>query len=747
MKKSRLIAGTALLGTLSLPALAQQQPQQMQVQPPAAQVQQTQTPAPAATMTETVVTAVGRPEETIRFAGTVQVIDQERIAKSTGKSVTDVLAENSVGFLSEWTAGQTSLNIRGAATEGQGRDYKSEILILFNGHRAGTANLSKLSLAEVERIEIVRGPSSVIYGSQNMGGVINIILKTGRTAPGGLLEARTGSYAMYDGRAQYGGTVAKDGSAGGPVDYFGGWHGGTQADYQVGGGREEQNTAWNRMGGAAALGWQIDADNRVDVLARTDGVYNTGFRGSSANVFAFDTRYNQSVDVTWNGKTPDGRLSVMFQGYYVEDVDDLNNPSPVANTNTAPNRTSLDHNHRVIDLLGTRFQPRYKIIPSNELLVGFDFEKTWITSYRERQGGSLVTPAAPQDNNEMDNVFGLYLQDEQRLLDDRLTLRAGVRQTYGTTQLLPTPNANTLIPTTSNYQATTYSAGATYQVNDWLTTRAGASTGFRAPTATELGSNFTITPIGTTIFGNPGLSPETNQQFELGGTVTTKDARLDLALFQNTIYNRISAVTTSSVAGVVVQQYQNNPGAIQVQGLELQGEADVMRTLGLPIAAGTRWSVFTNGYYNFKMTDYGASALALSPQATRMYLYEASIGTRYGQIDAKFPWEIQALGIWRGPMWYNTEERLSPLFFPGQTVSTTVYEKGEFWTFNLRGEVEVYKGIKLFGALNNVFDTNASEIFIATDSYPCLANQAAQNGSCGNSMPGRNFFIGAQWKF
>ena len=131
-------------------------------------------------MTEIVVTATGRPIDATRFAGTLQVIPQERIANSTAKSVTDLLAENAVGFMSEWSAGQTSINIRGASTEGQGRDFRSQILILINGHRAGTANVSKLSIADVERIEIVRGPSSVVYGSQNMGGVINIILKIGR---------------------------------------------------------------------------------------------------------------------------------------------------------------------------------------------------------------------------------------------------------------------------------------------------------------------------------------------------------------------------------------------------------------------------------------------------------------------------------------------------------------------------------------------------------------------------------------
>jgi outer membrane cobalamin receptor len=107
--------------------------------------------------------------------GPVQVIERSTIERSTAKSVADLLAQNAVGFLSEWTPGQTSINIRGAATDGQGRDFKSQVLVLINGHRAGTANVAKMSLADVDRIEIVRGPSSVIYGSQNMGGVINIM--------------------------------------------------------------------------------------------------------------------------------------------------------------------------------------------------------------------------------------------------------------------------------------------------------------------------------------------------------------------------------------------------------------------------------------------------------------------------------------------------------------------------------------------------------------------------------------------
>src|SRR5262249_2518750 len=153
----------------------------------------------------------------------------------------------------------------------------------------------------------------------------------------------------------------------------------------------------------------------------------------------------------------------------------------------------------------------------------------------------------------MNTVFAFYAEDAQKLFDDRVVIRGGVRQTSGTTSLLATPFATTLIPGSVNYKATTYSVGATWQMTEWLNGRLGASSGFRAPTATELGSNFTVTPIGTTIFGNPGLSPETSQQLEVGLTGTWPGLRIDGALFQNIISNRITAQTISSVGGVVVQ--------------------------------------------------------------------------------------------------------------------------------------------------------------------------------------------------
>ncbi len=693
------------------------------------------------TLPEGFITATGRPEAVNRIAGTVQIIHQDRIEKSTARSVAELLAENSVGFMSEWSPGQTSINIRGASTDGQGRDFRSQVLVLINGHRAGTANVSKLSNADIQRIEIVRGPSSVVYGSQNMGGVINIILKNGRTAPGGFLEGSVGSWDLFEGQLQYGG-VTKDG-----VDYYGGVASSTRNSYGLPDGRTEQNTAWSRLSATGAFGWQFNDNNRVDVTARTDGIYNAGFRGSSANLFAFDTRTNQSFDMSFTGNTSDKKMSYFFQAYYVTDVDDLNNPSPLSALNAVASRTTVDHNVRTLNVVGTRFQPNFNVWTGNQLMLGVDWERSWLRSDRNRAGGAAVTQLSPQDNNQSENVFAFYVEDSQSLFDNRVVVRGGVRQTYGATALDWTPFQPNMITGTTNYNVTTWSAGSTFQATDWLGFRVAGSSGFRAPTATEFGANFTVTPIGTTIFGNPGLRPETSQQVEAGATLTWDGGRFDTAIFQNVIVDRIAPVTISNVGGRIVQMQQNNPANIVVQGVEFQAEADVIKSFKIAADPTWNWRAFGNGYYNFKMTDYGAVAAAGTDMATRINQFGMNIGTQFGQTGTQLPWNFFLLGILRGPMWYNTEESLSPVFFPGQLRSTTVYRKEPFWIWKARGEVEIMPGLKLFGAVNNIFNVNQHPIFIALDQSTCVANRLNQNGGCGNSMAGRELIVGFEFRF
>ena len=223
-------------------------------------------------------------------------------------------------------------------------------------------------------------------------------------------------------------------------------------------------------------------------------------------------------------------------------------------------------------------------------LLGLDLEEAWLRSdrYRVAAPGGPAGQVPPQDNNQTDRNIGLYAELSQRLLDDRLTLRGGVRRTYGSTSFDPTPNLALQRAREVDYDATTYSAGASFRVADPLVLRANYSTGFRAPTATELAADFTALGGGR-IFGNPNVRPETNRQYEVGAALFGAGYRLDLALFQNTIEDRITTRLRPGVANT--SDYANNPGDVLVRAVagrrpsgDRRGKLRLSRPTGSPFS-------------------------------------------------------------------------------------------------------------------------------------------------------------------
>lgn len=685
-------------------------------------------------MEEIVVTVTARSEARKKTTATTQVIGPADLEHSDAKDLTSLLAEYAVGFFSEWTPGQTSINIRGAATDGQGKDFKSQVLVLIDGRRAGTANLSKLSPKDVKRVEIVRGPASVMYGSQAMGGVINIIMKNGENTQGGKFTAATGSWGLADGHFEYG-WASEDSK----VTAYLGLSAGARNDYHSGkGGSKMENTSWERYGATGALGWQVSSQDQLDFMVRTDGIYDTGFRGSAANYHAKEDRYNESADLVWRHGLDDEGLRWKLQGYWVRDVDDFKWASP----STA--KTSLDHNKRELTIVGMKFQPVFNPIETNELLLGFDAEKSWLRSERYRVGlnGAAMSQVAPFDNDQTEKVYGLYFDDTQKLLDGRWLLRGGVRYTWGTTSYDPTPNLANQLTGSADYHKTTWSFGTNYQASDLLNLRASVGTGFRSPTSSELSADYT-TLAGSQIYGNRSLKPETNRQVEVGAMLSSDNWRLDLALFENRIYDRIiTTPRTITSAGVTVSDYINNPGDVVVRGLEIDSQFSMDKLLNF--SGGWRWTVMLNGSWNFDMQDKGVASTRNTDKPQRMYEYQASLTNRVGQDGVRYPWTVQLNGVLRGPMWYDTEERLIASAEPD---ANYIHRKSPFWVWNLRGEVEVLRNLTLFAEVNNLLNKNEHPIFIALDKQPYILSPAASNGGLGTSMPGREFNVGFTYSF
>jgi vitamin B12 transporter len=149
-------------------------------------------------MEEVVVTA-SRLEELLRYSpDSVTVVTEEEIQKKGKKTVLDVLRDVPGVFVAQRGSfgGDASVHLRGTDN--------AHTLIMIDGVKVGDPmtgdgkmSISDLSTDNIERIEIIRGAQSVLYGSEAIGGVINIITKKGKGKPQFFLSAEGGSFKTF----------------------------------------------------------------------------------------------------------------------------------------------------------------------------------------------------------------------------------------------------------------------------------------------------------------------------------------------------------------------------------------------------------------------------------------------------------------------------------------------------------------------------------------------------------------------
>ena len=138
----------------------------------------------------------------------VTVITADEIQKFGYRSLADIL-RGVPGFYVTYDRDYTFVGVRGFGRLG---DWNSRVLVLIDGHRInnnvlGQAMLGNEFLVDVdmiERVEIVRGPGSSLYGANAFFAVINVFTRTTKQVKDWELSFQTGSFGTYEGRASYG---------------------------------------------------------------------------------------------------------------------------------------------------------------------------------------------------------------------------------------------------------------------------------------------------------------------------------------------------------------------------------------------------------------------------------------------------------------------------------------------------------------------------------------------------------------
>ncbi|MDQ6480338.1 TonB-dependent receptor [Dyadobacter sp. LHD-138] len=154
-----------------------------------------------------VVTATRYETRKEKIPQKLDIISRQDIEMTPSNDLTDIVRKTAAVDVIQYPNLSSGIGIRGFRPQFSGLNQRT--LLLIDGRAAGATNLSQINLNGVERIEVLKGPASSLYGSQAMGGVINIITQRskGDTKGNGFIEY--GSFQTLQAGLNAGGNLTK----------------------------------------------------------------------------------------------------------------------------------------------------------------------------------------------------------------------------------------------------------------------------------------------------------------------------------------------------------------------------------------------------------------------------------------------------------------------------------------------------------------------------------------------------------
>lgn len=503
---------------------------------------------------EVVVVANRAPEPLSRVGNSVTVLTDDDIKQSQATVASDLL-QQTPGITVARTGGvgqPTSVFIRGA--EGD------QTVVVIDGVKmtdpslpAGGFDFENLLIGDISRIEILRGAQSTLYGSDAIGGVINIVTADPTERAAGSASLEGGSHETGDGTLAIGGVA--DTLMWRVTGNYYGTSGIPTFDQYLGGRRD---CASQIAGGAGQLRYELTPDLELDlrgyvVSARTDfDGYDT-----PTGTFGDDSEYGKTqqgigyAGLSWNspGHAFTNRLSVQYTGSETREYD----PNAPANFGYPTTETFYGFGRNIRE----EYQGTWQLSSAGQLVFGAQTEHSTINS---------ASPFTPNINAGVVIDSG-YLQAQYEVLTG-LTLTAGGRYDHhdvygghGTGQFA----AAWLLPDQSTIL------------------RASFGQGFKAPSLYQLYSSY----------GNPVLQPETANSWDAGIEHHAIQDRLVVSAgyFQRTSNDLIGFFDCSTPSPLCATEpfgYYANIARSFAQGVELVGSLKPTDTL--TITANYTWT-------------------------------------------------------------------------------------------------------------------------------------------------------------
>ncbi|AKJ64807.1 TonB-dependent receptor plug domain-containing protein [Kiritimatiella glycovorans] len=569
------------------------------------------------TLTDVVVTPTGSEKESFDTSLPVNLLESRDLDEKIAVTVAEIfLKEPGVDVV---TAGPGSVHpiIRGLSGE--------RVLVLVNGvrlseQRPGGNHVFSLDPAQIQRVEVVRGPASVLYGSDAIGGVINFITKGA--------DEETGPEARFGGEADVQYESATDGWKESAHLRFGqgrfnGYVGGTYKDAgnietpegELANSFYEGYTLWGG-GNYIGDGWKTYADYsfmEADIGIPAPAAFAEDyFKGEKHHRLALGFEADDFTGAT-------ERFSIDFgwqrhnRHRYRRKVDGL--PPPIQASGG-----DLDVNIW-LDIDTYTLKPQVVLVPNDTHRVTFGLDTFYEDATSDRtiqdSASSWAHPkfdGVPVIPNSTRMGVGAFVQDEIAL-GDRWVVTPGLRADWIEAQTDGHPRHQLAGEETSESSAVSGNLGLLYKLSNEINLYGNVGRAFRAPTLLEL---YFDGPhdVGSDL-GDPDLDSETSWNFDIG--LKTRTDRLQTMV--SAFYNMVDDYIVKENQGDGNYLYMNY-AEVSLYGAEAGVDYDV----------GGGFSTFASvSYVRGENDDTGEDLPGIPPLKGRYGVrYDATLGAENG---------------------------------------------------------------------------------------------------------------------
>ncbi|MEQ8762370.1 MAG: TonB-dependent receptor [Planctomycetota bacterium] len=679
---------------------------------------------------EVVVTATRYPSSPDRLSYRVTErsndwINTRKLARSLPESLTE-----ETGILVQKTGpGQISPFIRGLTG--------FHTLTMIDGIRLNNASfrpgpnqyLATIDSFSIDRFEVVRGPASVLWGSDAVGGTLQAIVKERRSFEEGthingrIFERYASAEQSFTTRVETQGNF--DDSIGFHLGITHRSFGSVDGGQHVG---EIPNTGYEEWAGDTK--WRFKVTDRLDWtvayqqmtqsdVPRTHSTFQAvSWRGTATGSdLRRDFDQNRQLAYTQLEYESDGddwldRATFSLSWHRQSEVERREQ------FDASAFEFSLRRQGFTDDTLGAFLQLESDIGDAGRLIYGGEYYHDTVSSFRrdfDSTGSQTVRPRGPLADDAEYALTGVYVQHETEIADGVHTM-AGLRYTFARAtadQVDPNPSDAVPLPSVSeNFDQVVWNARVLFDATDWLRPYAGVSTAFRAPNLQDL-TRFDSARSGEFEVGSSNLDPERFTAYEVGAHVERDNVSGNVTYFYTDVNNLIARFPTGTMT----------PGGDPIVTLANSGDGYIH---GVEAAAEVRfakeWRVFGNftwleGYIevlNAFDVEEDDPISRLFPAAGLVGVgWEEEDGSKYVEALAQFAGDADRLSL-RDK---GDTQRIPPGGTPGYTV------------FTLRGGVRVSQNIALFGAIEN------------------LTNHDYRIHGSGLNQPGTNVILGVDLTF